>query len=78
VGREEFAGALRGIGLEVLPSAANFLLGKLPHGGSGGNLQGWLESERILIRRCRSFHDSEKHSYGLAVRSSSDNVDWFA
>ena len=42
-------------GLEVLPSAANFLLAKLPH-GSGGDLQSWLESERILIRMCDSFH----------------------
>jgi len=29
IAREEFASALRGIGLEVLPSAANFLLAKL-------------------------------------------------
>ena len=72
--REEFAGALRGIGLEVLASAANFLLGKLPHGGSGGNLQGWLESERILIRRCDSFHGLGETFIRLAVRSSSDNV----
>jgi len=74
VAREEFAGALRGIGLEVLASAANFLLGKLPHGGSGGNLQGWLESERILIRRCDSFHGLGEAFIRLAVRSSSDNV----
>ena len=74
VAREEFAGALRGIGLEVLPSAANFLLGKLPHGGSGEDLQGWLESKRILIRRCDSFHGLGEAFIRLAVRSSSDNV----
>src|SRR6267378_2796666 len=69
---EEFAFALRGIGLEVLPSAANFLLAKLPH-GSGGDLQSWLESERILIRCCDSFHGLGKAFVRLAVRSSSDN-----
>ena len=73
IAREEFAGALRGIGLEVLPSAANFLLAKLPHGGSGGELQGWLESKRILIRRCDSFDGLSDEFIRLAVRSSSDN-----
>src|SRR6266403_1980681 len=72
IAREEFAGALRGIGLEVLPSAANFLLAKLPH-GSGGDLQSWLESERILIRCCDSFHGLGEAFVRLAVRSSSDN-----
>jgi threonine-phosphate decarboxylase len=73
VAREEFAGALRGIGLQVLPSAANFLLAKLPR-GSGGGLQNSLESERILIRRCDSFHGLGEAFIRLAVRSSSDNV----
>lgn len=70
--REEFAGALRGISLEVLPSAANFLLGKLPT-GSGGDLQRWLKPERILIRCCDSFHGLSDEFIRLAVRSSSDN-----
>jgi len=70
--REEFAGALRRIGLEVFPSAANFLLTKLPN-GSGGDLQDWLDSERILIRRCDSFHGLGEAFIRLAVRSSSDN-----
>src|SRR6266581_5563232 len=72
IAREEFAGALRGFGLEVLASAANFLLAKLPH-GSGGDLQSWLESERILIRRCDSFHGLSDAFIRVAVRSSSDN-----
>jgi len=71
--REEFAGMLRGIGLEVLASAANFLLAKLPR-GSGGDLQDWLESERILIRRCDSFQGLGEGFIRLAVRSSSDNL----
>lgn len=72
IAREEFAGALRGVGLEVLPSAANFLLAKLPH-GSGGDLQSWLESEQILIRGCDSFHGLSDEFKRVAVRSSSDN-----
>jgi threonine-phosphate decarboxylase len=73
IAREEFGDALRGIGLEVLPSAANFLLAKLPM-GSGRELQDWLESERILIRRCDSFHGLGEAFIRLAVRSRSDNV----
>ena len=72
IAREEFASALRGIGLKVLPSTANFLLAKLPH-GSGRDLQSWLESERILIRRCDSFHGLSDEFIRVAVRSSSDN-----
>src|SRR5258705_467918 len=72
IAREEFADALRGIGLEVLPSAANFLLAKLPN-GSRGDLQSWLEPERILIRRCDSFHGLGASFIRLAVRPSSDN-----
>jgi len=72
IAREEFASALRGIGLEVLPSAANFLLAKLPH-GSGGDLQNWLNSERILIRRCDSFHGLSDEFIRMAVRFASDN-----
>ncbi len=72
VAREEFASALRDVGLEVLPSAANFLLAKLPH-GAGGDLQDWLDSKRILIRRCDSFDGLGEAFVRLAVRSSSDN-----
>jgi threonine-phosphate decarboxylase len=71
--REEFAGALRGIGLHVFSSAANFLLAK-PPGGSGAQLEGWLEAERILIRRCDSFGGLGDEYVRLAVRSSSDNL----
>ena len=70
---EEFAGALRSLGLQVFPAAANFLLAKLPR-SSGGDLQSWLESERILIRRCDSFHGLGDGYIRLAVRSCSDNL----
>lgn len=72
VAREEFASALRGVGLTVFPSAANFLLAKLPR-GSGESLQHWLEAERILIRRCDSFHGLGDAFIRMAVRTPSDN-----
>ncbi|MGH9843438.1 MAG: threonine-phosphate decarboxylase CobD [Blastocatellia bacterium] len=71
--REEFSAALRGIGLCVFPSAANFLLAKLP-GGSGAELTCWLEPRRTLIRRCDSFHGLGDAYIRLAVRSREDNL----
>ncbi|HEX3230769.1 MAG TPA: aminotransferase class I/II-fold pyridoxal phosphate-dependent enzyme, partial [Pyrinomonadaceae bacterium] len=71
--REEFAGALNDAGLKVFPSAANFLLAKLPQ-GSGADLQQWLERERILIRQCASFEGLGDAFIRLAVRASPDNL----
>jgi threonine-phosphate decarboxylase len=71
--REDFAGALRDIGLHVFPSAANFLLARLPR-GSGAGLARWLESERILVRRCDSFRGLGDAYIRLAVRSRHDNM----
>jgi threonine-phosphate decarboxylase len=71
--REEFATALRGIGLSVFPSDANFLLAELSR-GSGAELAQWLESSRILIRRCDSFSGLGDGYIRLAVRSREDNL----
>lgn len=71
--RKRFAEALRAIGLKVFPSAANFLLAKLPC-GSGAGLATWLESERILIRRCDSFRGLGDKYVRLAVRPGRDNL----
>ncbi len=71
--RHEFAAALRGVGLHVFPSAANFLLAKLPK-ASGEALQHWLEPERILIRRCESFYGLDDRFVRMAVRTSDDNM----
>jgi threonine-phosphate decarboxylase len=70
--REEFADGLRRVGLQVFPSAANFLLARLPR-GSGAGLESRLETERILIRRCDSFRGLGDAYIRLAVRSSGDN-----
>src|SRR5205085_1808298 len=72
IAREEFAGGLRSLGLHVFTAAANFLLAKLPR-GSGGDLQSWLEPERILIRCCDSFHGLSDEFIRVGVCSSSDN-----
>jgi threonine-phosphate decarboxylase len=71
--REEFAAALREIGLTVFHSDANFLLVKLPR-GSGAELARSLESSWILIRRCDSFSGLEDSYIRLAVRSRDDNI----
>jgi len=71
--REEFAAALREIGLSVFPSAANFLLTRLPH-GSGAELARSLEPSLILIRQCDSFGGLGDAYIRLAVRSREDNL----
>ncbi|HEY6329343.1 MAG TPA: aminotransferase class I/II-fold pyridoxal phosphate-dependent enzyme, partial [Blastocatellia bacterium] len=71
--REEFASALCNIGVTVFPSAANFLLVRLPH-GSGADLARYLEAERILIRRCESFLGLSDEYLRLAVLSARDNL----
>jgi len=71
--REEFAAALREIGVSVFPSDANFLLAKLSR-GSGAELAQWLESSRILIRRCDSFCGLGDGYIRLAVKSREDNL----
>ena len=71
--REEFAAALREIGVSVFPSDANFLLSKLSR-GSAAELAEWLESSRILIRRCDSFFGLGDAYIRLAVRSREDNL----
>jgi threonine-phosphate decarboxylase len=71
--REEFADALREIGQSVFHSDANFLLVRLSR-GSGAELARWLESSRILIRRCDSFSGLGDDYVRLAVRSREDNL----
>lgn len=71
--RDGFADALRGLGLCVFPSAANFLLARLPY-GSGAELARWLEPQRVLIRQCISFQGLGDAFIRLAVRSPQDNL----
>lgn len=71
--REEFADALRKIGLLIFPSDANYLLIKLTQ-GCGTELARWLESSRILIRRCDSFSGLGDAYLRLAVKARQDNL----
>jgi threonine-phosphate decarboxylase len=71
--RAEFASAMSDIGLTVFPSAANFLLVRLPR-GSAADLARHLEPDRILVRRCGSFVGLSDEYLRLAVLSSRDNL----
>lgn len=53
--RPRFAQGLADLGLEVLPSAANFLLCRLPTGESADRLYEALARDGYLTRHCRSF-----------------------
>lgn len=71
--REGFAAALGEIaGVTVFPSAANFLLVKLP-GRSGSDLARWLAPRHILIRQCAGFIGLGDQFVRLAVRLRREN-----
>jgi len=53
--RGRFARALSGLGLDVLPSDANFLLCRLPRGASADRLYEGLARDGYLVRHCASF-----------------------
>jgi threonine-phosphate decarboxylase len=53
--RTELADGLTGLGLTVLPSAANFLLCRLPKGAGADRLYEALARDGYLIRHCGSF-----------------------
>lgn len=66
-----FAGELRSIGLEPLPSAAPFLLVPVP---SGTALAARLEGEGILIRTCADWPGLGDGFVRLAVRGAEDRA----
>lgn len=53
--RERFARGLAALGLEVLPSDANFLLCRLPRGTGADRLYEGLARDGYLVRHCASF-----------------------
>lgn len=53
--RPAFAKSLAGLGLEVAPSAANFLLCRLPPGAGADRLYEGLARDGCLVRHCGSF-----------------------
>ncbi len=74
--RTWMVGALRDIGLQPYPSAANFVLIALPDAwpDSTAVQQRLIASDRILVRDCRSFEGIETVRYiRVSVRSRADN-----
>lgn len=74
--RERVTEALRGLGLRVSPSSANFLLVKLEDGmpSSSELRRRLIEKHRILIRNCDSYEGLEMGRYlRVAVRSGEEN-----
>jgi threonine-phosphate decarboxylase len=75
--REGLAEALRGLGLFVFPSAANYLLAELREDmPTAGELRARLSAKhRILIRNCDSYEGVAPGRYvRVAVRSGSENL----
>lgn len=66
--RAALAASLEDLGLEVLPSEANFLLLRGPMG-----LDAELEREGILIRNCANYHGLSDGWYRIAVRPEEEN-----
>ncbi len=71
--RRTFAQALDELGCAVFPSAANFLLLRLPR-GSGADFARWLEAHRVLVRRCTDFVGLDDRYLRLAVRDEASNA----
>ena len=74
--RDWLTAALQAIGFRVFPSAANFLLLRLPNGFpcSSALRETLIQAHRILVRNCDSFEGLETGRYiRIAVRGHSDN-----
>lgn len=71
--KEDFVAGLDQAGLETLPSAANYLLAKLPEGFDSTQFTADLLKEGFLIRDCRSFGLGEKY-IRLAVKLPEQNM----
>ena len=72
--RGELAAGLVRLGCRVYPSAANYLLCRLPDGAPpADNLAAQLRRQRILVRTCADFAGLDGRHLRLAVRSAADN-----
>lgn len=67
--RAALSAGLKDLGLEVLPSEANFLLFRGPI-----ELDAELEREGILIRNCANYHGLSNGWYRIAVRPEENKV----
>lgn len=72
--RQEMAAALTRLGLTVFPSEANYLLCRLPEGGSAAALAPALRQRGLLVRDCSGFHPLDGRYLRVAVRSAEENA----
>jgi threonine-phosphate decarboxylase len=72
--RLRFVRGLRSLsGLQVFPSAANFLLIGLPAWTSAGEVTDRLASERLLVRDCSALPGLNAHMIRVAIRTAKEN-----
>lgn len=72
--RRELAAGLERLACTVYPSAANYLLCRLPdRAPSAGEVATQLRRQRILVRICADFSGLDERYLRLAVRSAGDN-----
>ena len=60
-------------GLQVYPSAANFILIGLPAWTSAGEVTDRLASERLLVRDCSALPGLTARMIRVAVRTATEN-----
>lgn len=73
--RERLAAGINALpGLEVYPSAANYLLVRIDAGLTAPELAARLLAERVLIRDCSSFRGLSERFFRVAVRGAGENM----
>ncbi len=73
--RERLAAGINALpGLEVYPSAANYLLVRIDAGPTAPELAARLLAERVLIRDCSSFRGLSERFFRVAVRGAGENI----
>jgi len=74
--KKELSRALNELSLETQPSAANFLLFRLPSGVDGTSFwKHMIEEHRIVLRLCSDYEGLPEGYLRAAVRSESENRD---
>ena len=71
--RERLTGALRGLGFEVLPSAANFVFARHP-GHKGGELAAALRAKAILVRHFNKDRISDFLRISIGTDAETDRL----
>ncbi len=72
--RQQLATGLAALGLHVHPSAANFLLLRLPPGEASADWAAALRQRRLLVRDCRNFPPLDDRYLRVAVRTADENA----